>query len=179
MEYRSKAQLLGLPLIHIVTGTPGRGRGVATGWIAVGDIALGVLFAVGGVAVGGFSVGGVSLGLLGFGGVALGFAAVGGFAAGVLALGGAAFGGYAAIGGLAIAGEYAMGGLALAPRLLAPVLPVWKAAGLLPLPVPDWQDLLLLAVAMAALLVLVRAVYRRRLGVAVGKGMESPVRKGD
>src|SRR5262245_60795418 len=56
MEYRSSASLLGLPLVHIATGAVVDGRyrrGVATAWFAVGDIAIGMLFACGGVALGG------------------------------------------------------------------------------------------------------------------------------
>ena len=47
MEYRSKLTLFSVPLVHITTGKPENGvwkRGVAKGWIAVGDIAFGILF---------------------------------------------------------------------------------------------------------------------------------------
>jgi hypothetical protein len=55
MEYRSRVSFLGLPVIHVAVGGAVAGvyrRGVATGWIAVGDVAFGVLFSCGGVAVG-------------------------------------------------------------------------------------------------------------------------------
>ena len=101
MEYRSSASFLGLPLVHVATGQSIDGRyrrGVATAWFAVGDIAIGVFFACGGVAVGGISLGGAALGLLPIGGFALGLFAVGGLGLGVVAVGGAAFAWYAAIG---------------------------------------------------------------------------------
>jgi hypothetical protein len=81
MEYRSSASFLGLPLVHIATGALTDGgcrRGVATAWFAVGDIAIGVFFACGGVALGGISLGGAALGLLPIGGFAFGLLAVGG-----------------------------------------------------------------------------------------------------
>ena len=58
-EYRTRATLLGLPLIHVALGGPsveGRyRRGVARGWIAVGDFSQGVLLSVGGHRGGGGS----------------------------------------------------------------------------------------------------------------------------
>src|SRR3990170_1514518 len=87
MDYRSKASLLGLPLIHVRTAEIVDGRvrrGVARGWVAVGDIAFGVVFSVGGVAWGGISLGGLAIAWQG------------------------------ALGGVAIAKAYALGGLAIA-----------------------------------------------------------------
>src|SRR4029079_2665213 len=54
-EYRSRATLFGLPLLHVASGPdPATGRRrVAKGIIALGDIACGVV-AIGGVACGGF-----------------------------------------------------------------------------------------------------------------------------
>jgi RNA polymerase sigma factor (sigma-70 family) len=126
-EYRSKTSLLGLPLVHVVTGggVPGQPhrRRVAVGWIAIGDIAFGVLFAAGGIACGGIAMGGLSLGVISLGGAALGGLAFGGLGIGIWAAGGAAlgvfaFGGvavawHAALGGLAVAREIAMGGAAV------------------------------------------------------------------
>jgi hypothetical protein len=126
MEYRSSLRILGLPLVHIATGSAWNGtyrRGVATGWVAAGDIAIGILFAFGGVAVGGISIGGVSVGLLSIGGLSVGLAALGGLAAGMVAVGGAAFAWHMAMGGLAVAHDYAAGGLAVAQRVFAPVKP--------------------------------------------------------
>jgi hypothetical protein len=124
MEYRSRAQFLGLPLVHIALGTARPGetyrRGVATGWIAIGDIARGVLVASGGVAMGGICIGGVSLGLISFAGMSLGALAFGGVALGYYAVGGAAFAWQVAIGGLAVSHAYALGGVAKAPHVVTP-----------------------------------------------------------
>ena len=108
-EYRSKATLLGWPLVHVSSGADHNGRQrVARGIIAIGDVAMG-LFAFGGVAVGGIAIGGVSVGLL----------ALGGMAAGYVALGGIAAGWYWAFGGIALSLGYAIGGLALAPHTIS------------------------------------------------------------
>jgi hypothetical protein len=122
MEYRSKMEFLGLPLVHVRLRGPGESRmgpAPAKGWIAVGDAAFGVLFAAGGFACGGVSIGGASVGLLAFGGGSAGFMALGGLALGWWALGGFAVGAEAALGGLAIAGKVALGGLAIAGRAAA------------------------------------------------------------
>ena len=108
-EYKSEAELFGLPLIHIANGVDPktfRPR-VAKGIIAIGNVAIGV-FAMGGVALGGIAFGGVGLGLLSFGGASLG----------VVALGGVALGLVFAVGGLAASLMYALGGLALAPHAI-------------------------------------------------------------
>ena len=116
MHYRSSASLLGLPLVHVAIGAPDGSdakRGVARGWIAVGDISFGVVLSVGGLAAGGISVGGLSLGILSLAGVSLGIWSVGGLPLGLFAVGGGAIAVWAAEGGLAVACEYAIGGLAL------------------------------------------------------------------
>lgn len=127
LDYKSQRSLFGLPLIHVATCKVIDGRyerGIARGWIAIGDISLGILFSVGGVACGGISVGGVSLGLITFSGIglgilciaglALGVYAVGGLAIGVIAFGGGAIALYDAEGGIAIAGHAAGAGAGLA-----------------------------------------------------------------
>jgi len=117
MEYRSRSSLLGLPLVHVATTEMRDGRlrrGIAKGWIAVGDISFGVLFATGGVAVGGIAFGGAGVGVICLAGCAVGCAALGGLAVGIWALGGAAIAAHAALGGLAIAGKFALGGQAIA-----------------------------------------------------------------
>ena len=110
-EWRTKAELFGLPLIHIKMGgdpDTGRMRGVAKGIVAVGDVAFGVL-AVGGAAFGGVTLGGFSLGLASLGGAAIGLLlGLGGFATGYVALGGLAIG-YYAMGGAAF-GAHVVGG---------------------------------------------------------------------
>ncbi|MBI2949059.1 MAG: protein kinase [Verrucomicrobia bacterium] len=112
-EYRSKAELFGLPLVHITSGpdpTTGRAR-VAKGILAIGDKSRGVI-----------ALGGAAYGVLAFGGFAMGGLAVGGIGIGVLTFSGlglALFLAYSAVavapfafGGVAI-GIYAAGGFAL------------------------------------------------------------------
>jgi hypothetical protein len=108
-EYKSEAELFGLPLIHIAQGIdPNTGAPrVAKGILAIGNIAVGV-FALGGLSFGGITVGGVSIGLFALGGLALGGVTLGGLSLGLLL----------ALGGLAVSAGYAIGGLALAPHFL-------------------------------------------------------------
>lgn len=125
-EYRSRWTLLGLPLIHIrmqQTGDAGQML-PAVGWIAMGNIACGGLFAFGGLAfapvcfgggaVGLLAMGGLGVGVFSFAGAAFGVWAVGGVAAGYLASGGATLGWLGACGGAAVAHEFAVGGAAAA-----------------------------------------------------------------
>jgi hypothetical protein len=109
-EYRSKAELLGWPLIHIASGIDretGRFR-VAKGIVAIGNFAVG-LVALGGMSAGVLSVGGLTLGLLSFGGVA----------GGVVALGGVALALFLAVGGVAISTLFAVGAVGLAPHSIS------------------------------------------------------------
>jgi serine/threonine protein kinase len=112
VDYRTRAHLLGWPLVHMQMGRrlPGTKPRTARGWIATGERAIG-LFALGGIALGGFTMGGISVGLTSFGGIALAGFAWGGVAIGGVAWGGLAFG-YLAMGGFAV-GAYAFGGKAI------------------------------------------------------------------
>jgi hypothetical protein len=114
-EYRSRATLFGLPLVHLTAGRNMEGKAKpAIGWIASGERAYGILFAGGGFAVGGISCGGASVGLISFGGLSVGLLlAFGGFALGGVAMAGCAVG-WIATGGLAIAWHAAMGGVGAA-----------------------------------------------------------------
>lgn len=117
MSYKTKYTLLGLPLIHIATGKMENGhpiRGIARGWIAIGDISFGIILSVGGAAFGGIAIGGIAVGLLSFAGMAIGVLAFGGGAIGFFATGGGAIAWHAATGGFAMANEYALGGEAIA-----------------------------------------------------------------
>ncbi len=128
IEYRTKTCLVGLPLIHIRVGATWTGqREAVKAWIAIADdVAIGVIFAFGGMAiapicVGGFALGGIvfggfGAGILCYAGFGIGAWVVGGVVAGLMAVGGCAFGWKAAIGGLAIANQFALGGLAVAPH---------------------------------------------------------------
>jgi RNA polymerase sigma factor (sigma-70 family) len=115
-EYRSRATLLGLPLVHARGGRlPGEKLKPAVGWIASGEVAYG-LIASGGVAVGGISFGGASFGIISFGGFGFGLLAFGGLSVGAIAMGGAAIG-LIASGGIALAWHAALGGLVAARDL--------------------------------------------------------------
>jgi hypothetical protein len=118
VDYRSKATLFGLPLLHVTSGLdPQTGRvRVAKGIIAIGDRAQGVV-AFGGVAMGGFAFGGLAMGVFAFGGCALGLIAFGGLAIALFAaLGGGAIAPIA-IGGGAV-GFLAFGGGAIGAHVL-------------------------------------------------------------
>ena len=112
-EYRSNVELLGLPLIHIRFKRSAVQRTPVKAWVAMGDFAIGILFAFGGLAIAPISIGGIAIGLISSGGAVAGLLAMGGFA-----LGGWVFGGFAlgwhAFGGCALAWNAAMGGLAIA-----------------------------------------------------------------
>jgi RNA polymerase sigma factor (sigma-70 family) len=111
-EYRSRLILFGWPLIHIrLRG--GIERGPVKAWVAAGDVAIGLIFAFGAIAVAPISFGGLALGLLTLGGVAVGVVPFGGCSLGVYALGGLAVG-LQAFGGCAIAWRAADGGVAVA-----------------------------------------------------------------
>jgi len=113
-EYRSRAEWLGLPLIHVRAGGPWRGR-VTRGWIAVSDgFALGGLFASAPAAVAPIGVGAVAVGLLSVGAVAVGVGALGIMAGGDWVVGGFAAAAQAAKGGLVFAREFAVGKIAVA-----------------------------------------------------------------
>jgi tRNA A-37 threonylcarbamoyl transferase component Bud32 len=118
LDYRSRATLFGLPLLHVTSGIdPQTGRArVARGIVAIGGQAQGVV-AIGGVATGGLAIGGLAMGVLSVGGCALGLVAFGGLALALVA----AFGGGAiapvAMGGGAI-GYFAFGGAAMGAHVL-------------------------------------------------------------
>ena len=113
-EYRSRRTLLGLPLVHIRMECEQDGKLLpAKGWIAIGNVAYGGLFAFAGFAVAPISLGGFAIGLLALGGAAVGLLSFAGIAIGIGAMGGAAVG-YAAYGGGAVAWMAAQGGYAVA-----------------------------------------------------------------
>jgi len=124
-EYRSPLSLLGLPLVHIRIGGHLTLRSKPLkAWIAIADVAVGGLFAFGGVAIAPVSIGGLAIGLVPLGGCAVGLLALGGLslgwwsfggcAVGWLAFGGCALGWQAALGNLALAHGYALGTAAYA-----------------------------------------------------------------
>lgn len=87
---------------------------MAKGWIAIGDVAFGVIVALGGLSFGGISFGGLAIGGICLAGLGVGVYAFGGAAIGIYAVGGLAVAWHSALGGGAIAGKYAVGGYAAA-----------------------------------------------------------------
>jgi hypothetical protein len=132
-EYRSRASLGGWPLVHICAGVdPLTMRPkVAKGIVAIGNLAVGGV-AIAGLACGLVTVGGVSFGLLfALGGLALGLGmSVGGLAIGSIALGGAAIGFVYAIGGAAF-GPAIVDGRRCDPAVVDFVRQ-WLGSGVLP-----------------------------------------------
>jgi hypothetical protein len=113
-EYRSKYVLLGLPFIHIrVSGNLAVPVVPVKAWIASGEYAVGLLFALGNLAIAPVSIGALPIGLLSFGGCAVGLLSLGGFSLGIWSFGALAFG-WQVFGGCAIAWTAANGGIAVA-----------------------------------------------------------------
>lgn len=120
-EWKSKATLFGIPLVHINFGF---GHHVARGIFAFGNIAIG-LFSAGFIGLGLLSFGLIGLGLLaGLGVLGIGFFAFGSFAAGIVSFGaisvgvisiGAVCGGVYSIGAAASGSQIAYGAQASAP----------------------------------------------------------------
>jgi RNA polymerase sigma factor (sigma-70 family) len=127
-EFRSRATLLGLPLLHIRLGDRfDVVRGPVKAWIAIGSShAVGVIFASGGLAIAPISFGGIAIGLLSFGAIAMGIFPLGAISIGMWAYGGLALGWdvfcgsgmawNAATGGVVVSHGFASGGVALAPE---------------------------------------------------------------
>jgi hypothetical protein len=143
-EYRSRAKFLGLPLVHIRIGDRFDVlQAPVKGWIAMGNFAIGGLFAFGGLVIAPFGIGFCVLGLVPFAGIAIGLVPVGGLAVGgwtygALAIGWQSLGCFAialntAAGSIAIARDYAWGQIAWAAHVnsAAPesLLPSWYSKG--------------------------------------------------
>ncbi len=131
-EYKSKASILGVPLVHVKISRYGK-PSVAKGIIAIGTVSVGVvsigaiplgIICLGGLPIGLIALGGVSIGLLlAIGGIAIGAAAIGGITVGLLAIGGIsvgniAIGGYAH--GIVAIGDKVSGDYVLHTRHLGP-----------------------------------------------------------
>ncbi len=120
VEYKSRANIKGLPLVHINYGLGNyRAKGVlaigniSTGLLSIGLIARGFI-TIGVLSIGLFALGVLSLGLLAVGCIGLGILCIAGIAFGVMTLGGVALG-VVSIGGCALSTHISVGGVALAP----------------------------------------------------------------
>jgi len=128
--YQSKLRFLGLPLINIAIGDIDGGSLEARktiGWIAVGDVAISPLIALGGFAAAPLALGAITVGFLSFSlwGIALGALAFGSVAVGWWSFGLGAIGWKSAAGGAVIARDYALGALARAAEVNTPVAKEW------------------------------------------------------
>jgi hypothetical protein len=114
-EFRSSWNLFGLPLVHVRVGDRfSILKPPVKAWVAIGERAIGGLFAFGGLAIAPLSIGGLSLGALSFGGVSIGIIGLGGITLGGWALFGGLAVGWQAFGCIAIAWSTAAGSIALA-----------------------------------------------------------------
>jgi RNA polymerase sigma factor (sigma-70 family) len=175
-EFRSRASLFGVPLVHVRFATPEAGQGPAFGWVAGGDRAVGLLFAWGGWAVGLVSVGAVTGGILTLGAVSVGVFSLGAICAGLVAIGAASFG-WTAVGSLSATAWHAAQspgmafslGVARAPVALAPHANDAVAAQVLanPRAEAEWLAIcvLIVVLSLGPTALYARAV-RRRLGPA-------------
>jgi hypothetical protein len=129
LEYRSRAEIGGLPLVHVVIDFEAHSMSHATAVIALADEATGLIaigghatgfLAIGAIAVGGVAIGAIAVGPVALGAAALGLLALGAAAAGGLANGALAFG-FAALGPIAI-GRFAAGFIAIGQYRLTPHL---------------------------------------------------------
>jgi len=126
--YRSRQELLGIPLVHLRFSSPEQGEPPVVGWLAGGDRAYGIVAAWGGLAVAPVSIGAVAVGLVSVGSLSFGFISVGTAAIGVIAFGCMAVGIHSGAwlsamgwhtaqgGGFAIAQLAAQGQVAFAPH---------------------------------------------------------------
>jgi RNA polymerase sigma factor (sigma-70 family) len=115
-EYLSGTKVFGLPLVHIRIGDRFSVlKKPVRAWIAVGETAVGGLFAFGAFTIAPISIGGFSFGILSVGGLGVGVFALGGMALGVWPLfGGVAIGWQAFCGCFALGWNVAVGEFALA-----------------------------------------------------------------
>jgi len=89
-EYRSRFSLAGIPLLHFRFGMPETNDKPIVGWVAGGDIAFGLVFAWGGVAIAPISVGILSVGIISIGAVGMGLLGIGTVGIGVIGFGASA-----------------------------------------------------------------------------------------
>jgi len=128
-EFKSKIRLFGIPLFHFQFTKPEVGDRPAYGWIAGGNVAYGVLFAWGGIAVAPVSVGIVSFGVLSIGALGFGLIGIGAVGIGLIGFGASAiaYKAYASLsalgwesafsGGFAMAKDAAIGTIAYADKI--------------------------------------------------------------
>ncbi len=164
-RYESGRRWLGWPIFAY--GSGGMDMGAAPSravraWVAVGDLAISPLIAIGGIAIAPIAIGGVTIGLLSLSiaGVAVGGLAFGSLAAGWWAFGVAAVGWQAAAGGAAIAREFAVGGMAQAAEANTQAAVDWFAAQWFTAPV-GWFTAAIPGIVLLAIIVPIGLLLRR------------------
>ena len=172
LVYESKLRFLGLPLVAVGCGGTDAGSfrtRNAVGWIAIGDVAVSPLLAIGGFAFAPFALGAVTVGIFSFSlwGAALGVLAFGTVAVGWWAFGLGAIGWQAAAGGAVVAKDYAVGAIARAAEANTPVAKEWLASQWFSVPLVLFlycmHGVILLVVLVWLGWVLCRSWKRRRL----------------
>ena len=125
-EFKSRLSIAGIPLLHFRFGMTEKNDKPVVGWLAGGDVAYGLLFAWGGIAIAPISVGILSIGLITVGAIGLGLIGLGTVAIGVIGFGASAiaFKAYASLsavgwssavsGGFSIANDAAIGSIVFA-----------------------------------------------------------------
>ena len=91
-NYKSRAKLFGVPLLHIRFGAAEEGEPPVIAWFAGGDRVIGLLVGWGGLVIAPISVGTISVGLVSLGSVSFGLISVGTLALGFFAVGCASMG---------------------------------------------------------------------------------------
>ena len=173
-EYKSRFRLAGVPLLHFRFGMPEKDDTPVVGWIAGGELAFGLLFAWGSIAIAPVSVGIISCGLFTIGAVGIGLFGIGCVAIGLIGFGSAAvaykaFASLSALGwesafsqGFSLAKDAAIGPVAFAVQVNND-----QAYELSNLAALDSAFLWLMG-AIAALVIIPSALYasavRRRMG---------------
>lgn len=174
-EYKSRLRLGGIPLIHFRFGMPEIGDKPIVGWIAGGDLAYGIIFAWGGVAiapisVGIISIGAISIGAVGFGLFGIGTIAVGAIAFGASAIGYKAYASFSSLGwesafsnGFSTAKDAAIGPISIAQEVNTPL-----AADIANLSLMD-QSYLWIMAAIIVLVIVPAVLHSNKVRKIMGK----------
>ncbi|MDQ8204042.1 sigma-70 family RNA polymerase sigma factor [Pelagicoccus sp. SDUM812003] len=175
-EYRSRATLFGVPLLHVQFTNSEGNEGPAIGWIAAGEKAYGLLFAWGGYAVGTISVGIVSVGLISLGAVGFGVIGVGTVGVGLLALGASAIGykAYASLSALGWESAFSNGFSAAKEGAIGPIAMAKQVnneqAGQIVNLASIEQSHVFVMLAMSALVIVPVVLYAKAVRKRMGKG---------
>ena len=165
--YTTATRLFGLPLLDIAYGGDDIGgfrMRRAIGWVAIGDVAVSPLLALGGFAAAPIAIGACTLGIvsLSLWGAALGVLAFGSVAAGWWAFGLGALGVEAAGGAAAAARDYAIGGFVTAAQANTEVAHAWFASQWFAAPVAFFLATAHWIILAVVVFTVARLIYRAR-----------------